>query len=296
MSSNPGREHPSTYVVQDRNNQEELTRLRLQDEMITAAMGGVLPEQPDPTIFKRVLDIACGTGGWLIEAAKTYPGMTQLFGIDTSGTILNYARTQAEANQVSDRIEFVVMDALRMLEFPTHFFDLVNMRFAVSWTRKWDWPKLLQEVQRVTKPGGVIRLTEINGAVESSSPALNRLYRLGIQAFYQAGHYFTPDENGIIAHLAGLIHQHGLLRVQTRATTIKFPAGTPEGRLFAEDIRLAYRTILPFLRKWTCVPGDYEDIYQQALVEMQSPDFVASWEMLTAWGTNEGFQDFFSEQ
>ena len=298
MSSNPHQEHPSTYTVQDRDNQEELARLQLQDQMITTAMGGVLPEQPDPTIFKRVLDIGCGTGGWLIEAAKTYPGMTQLFGIDTSGKMLDYARTQAEANQVSDRIEFVVMDALRMLEFPTHFFDLVNMRFAQSWMRKWDWPKLLQEAQRVSKPGGVIRFIEVNIEAngESTSPALNRLNPLFIQAFYAAGHYFTPDRDGIIAHLAGLMHQHGVQNIQTRASTIKFQAGTPKGQLFAEDMKLAFRTGLPFLRKWTSVPDNFEAIYQQALIEMQAPDFVATWEMLTAWGYNEGFQEFFSEQ
>jgi ubiquinone/menaquinone biosynthesis C-methylase UbiE len=296
MSSSPRKEHPSTYVVQDRDNQEEFTRLQLQDQMITERMGGLLPEQPDPTTFKRVLDIGCGTGGWLIEVAKAYPNMTQLFGVDISSKMLDYARVQAEAGGVSDRVEFLVMDVLRMLEFPTHFFDLVNMRFAVSFLRKWDWPKLLQEAQRVSKPGGVIRFTEANCALESSSSALNRLNHIFVQAFYQAGHYFTPSEDGIMAHLVGLIHRHGVLHVQTRACTLEFRAGTPEGQLFAENMRLAYRTMLPFLRKWTCVPDDYGDIYQQMLAEMQAPDFIASWEVLTAWGKNEGFQEFFSEQ
>lgn len=43
---------------------------------------------------------------------------------------------------------------------------------------------------------------------------------------------------------------------------------------------------MPFLRKWTRVPDDYEAIYQQMLCEMQQPDFVATWGMLTAWGYN----------
>jgi ubiquinone/menaquinone biosynthesis C-methylase UbiE len=282
--SDSRREHPSTYVVQDRDNQEEFTRLRLQDQMLTASMGGVLPEQPDPSSFRRVLDIGCGTGGWLIEAAKTYPAITQLFGVDISGKMLGYARAQSEVNQVNDRVEFVVMDALRMLEFPTGFFDLVNMRFAHSWIRTWEWPKLLQEAQRVSKPGGTIRFTELDPGTESSSAAFNRLNHLSIQAFHRAGHYFTPNGDGITAYLARLMHQHSVRHVQTRTYTIKYHAGTPEGQLFIENMKLGSQTVLPFLRKWTRLPDDYEDIHQQMLMEMQAPDFVATWEVLTAWG------------
>src|SRR6266702_1969322 len=118
--TDPRREHPSAYFVQDRSNEEELTRLQIQDQMITAGMGGVLPEQPDPTIFQRILDVGCGTGGWLIEAAKTYPAISLLVGVDISSKMLDYARTQAEAGQVTDRVKFRAMDALRILEFPAN--------------------------------------------------------------------------------------------------------------------------------------------------------------------------------
>jgi ubiquinone/menaquinone biosynthesis C-methylase UbiE len=283
MSDSPRREHPSTYVVQDRDNQEELVRLQLQDQMVTTSMGGVLAEQPDPARFKRILDIGCGTGGWLIETAKAYPGITQLFGIDISGKMLDYARAQAEANRVSDRVEFVLMDALRMLEFPNNFFDLVNMRFAQSWIRKWDWPKLLQEALRVSKPGGIIRFTEGNYG-QSTSPAINRLLDLSIQAFYQAGYIFTPAGNGLAGCLAELMHQHGVRNVQTHIYPTEYRGGTPEGQLFAENIRLSYRIGLPFLRKWIRLPDDYEDIYKQALVDVQAPDFVEAGNLLTAWG------------
>ena len=106
--------------------------------MLTTGMGGVLPEQPDPTGILRVLDVGCGSGGWLIDLAKTTPSSTLLIGVDVSLTFVEDARAQAKAEQVSDRVEFYVMDALRMLEFPTSFFDLVNHRSASSWLRTWD--------------------------------------------------------------------------------------------------------------------------------------------------------------
>jgi hypothetical protein len=51
-------------------------------------------------------------------------------------------------------------------------------------------------------------------------------------------------------------------------------------------MRLIFRTMVPFLRKWTRVPDDYEMLYQQMLGEMQQPDFVARGSLLTAWGNN----------
>src|SRR5579875_3896069 len=150
----------NTYFVQDRENRKELQRLIIQDRMITTMMGGPLPEQTEPARFHRVLDVGCGSGGWILEAAQLYPHMN-LFGIDISRRMIEYAREQAAAQGLADRVEFHVMDALLRLEFPSDFFDLVNLRLGSSWIRKWDWPKLLLEMLRVTRPGGVVRLTDI---------------------------------------------------------------------------------------------------------------------------------------
>jgi ubiquinone/menaquinone biosynthesis C-methylase UbiE len=252
--------------------------------MLTAGMGGVLPEQPDPAIFRRVLDVGCGTGGWLIEAARTYPTMSLLVGVDVSSKMVEYAQGQAEARQVSDRVQFCAMDALRMLEFPADYFDLVNQRIGASYLRTLDWPKLLHEYQRVTRPGGVSRVTEGKIVFESTSPALTRLSEIVLDALYRAGHLFTLDRNGVTSELARLLHQYGLQNVQTRAYVLEYRAGTAEGQLFYEDMRRVFRTVVPFLHKWSRVPDDYEEIYQQALSEMQQPDFVATWGLLTAWG------------
>src|SRR5215813_370379 len=95
----PPREQESTYLVQDRNNQEEMIRLDLQDKMLNIGMGGVLPELADPTQLRRVLDVGCGTGNWLRETARTYPTIENLVGADISDKMLVYARAQAVAEQ-----------------------------------------------------------------------------------------------------------------------------------------------------------------------------------------------------
>jgi ubiquinone/menaquinone biosynthesis C-methylase UbiE len=277
-------EHPSTYFVQDRSNEAELQRLGLQDQLLTASMGGVLPEQRDLTRFSRVLDVGCGTGGWLIEAAKAYPGFTILHGVDVSRRMVEYARAQAREQQVSDRVEFQVMDALRMLEFPDGFFDLVNQRFGGSFLRTWDWRKLLEEYQRVCRPGGIIRITEADFTVKSTSAALEQLSCLLVRAFSQAGHLFTPQGESLLNELAPMLHRFGLQQLQTRRLSVEYRSGTKEGQAFVEDMRHVFRTCLPFLHKWTRVPDNYESLYQQALRDLEQPGCVSTLDVLTVWG------------
>jgi trans-aconitate methyltransferase len=53
-----------------------MARQDIQDKMLTTGMGGVLPElagRVDYSCLQRVLDVGCGTGGWLMETARTYP-------------------------------------------------------------------------------------------------------------------------------------------------------------------------------------------------------------------------------
>lgn len=277
-------EHPSTYFVQDRGNHDEVRRLELQGQLLTRGMGGVLAEQPEIHAFHRVLDVGCGTGDWLLKAAQFYPTMS-LVGVDISRTMIKYARTQAEAMGLTDHIEFHVMDALRMLEFPHKYFDLINQRLGISYLRTWDWPNLLQEYQRVTRRGGIIRVTEPDLVIESNSHALTQLYNLVLDAFFRAGHLFVREGCGVTSRLVGLLQQSGLQQVQTVEHTLVYQSGTEEGQLFFEDIRRGFRTIVPFLRKWAQVLDTYEAVYQQILAEMQEPSFVATWKLRTAWGT-----------
>jgi ubiquinone/menaquinone biosynthesis C-methylase UbiE len=275
------KEQPSTYFVHDRSNQEEMNRLHIQDQMFTAGMGGVLPEQTKPERFRRILDVGCGTGGWLIETAQTYPGISSLIGVDISSTMIKYAREQAMTQGVSERVEFYLMDALRMLEFPADCFDLINLRFAGSWLRFWEWSTVLQEFWRVCRPGGIIRITETGLISKSNSPTLNLLRDLIIRAFDRAG--YIPGRERVV-EIPHLMKQHGIRNVQICIHTLEYSTGTPEWQSLYKDMEHLFRTGLPFFQKWTQVPENYEELCQQALNEMRQPNFQGTWTLFTAWG------------
>ncbi len=285
--NNPRQEYATTYFVQNRASQDEMSRLRVQDQMITASMGGALAEQPDPTRFHSVLDIGSGTGGWLLEVAKTYPDIAHLVGIDINPSMVKYAQAQAEEQGIAERVQYQVMDAMRALDFPDASFDLVNVRFATSYLRTWDWPDFLMACQRVTKPGGVIRLTESDNS-ESSSPSLTKLYQFLAQALYGSGHLFNAEKNGVANELARLLAQYGLLNVQRRPFTLDYQFGTAQGQLLFEDAQRVFRTMVPFLQKWTTIPDDYDAIYQQAFSDLNQPDCISRWSLFTVWGTKRG--------
>ncbi len=276
-------EYPSRYLVQDRSNEAELIRLDGQDRTLTEFIG-VMTEQKDPARFERVLDVGCGTGYWLMEAARTYPNISTLAGTDANERTVSYARAQAQAAQVSDRVQFQIGDALRMLEFPTGYFDLVNQRLGISYLRQWDWPKLLREYQRVCKPEGIICITDRAVIPETNSLALRRLAELLTEAMYRAGHLFTSESEGLTRHLTDLMHQHGVQQVQTKITKIgcQTPAMT---LLAADDARRAFQMVVPFMRRWIKLPSDYQDIYQQLVDDSQQPDFEMVSTFTTAWGT-----------
>jgi ubiquinone/menaquinone biosynthesis C-methylase UbiE len=277
-------ELPSTYIMQDRSNKQELIRLDQQDHMMTKLVGGLLPEREDPGSLQSVLDVGCGSGRWLTDLAKAYPGISILVGIDISEHMIKHARGQAKDAQVNDRVKFQVDDALSKLAFPANSFDLVHQRLGISFVRTWEWPKLLSEYLRVCKPGGIIHISETSLLPETNSPALQRLAELLIEAMYRAGHFFTQEGEGVTRHLGSIMSQYGIAQVQTKDYTLVYHNCPETQQAYVENVQRIFQMSLPFLRKWIKLPSDYQEIYRQMVVETQRPDFVATQMLTTAWG------------
>ncbi|GAC1464547.1 MAG: hypothetical protein PVSMB5_05380 [Ktedonobacteraceae bacterium] len=280
-------EYSSTYIVQDRQNKEELLRLTIQDQLFTEATSGMLAELELAAQFRQVLDIGSGTGGWLIEMASSYPKVS-LVGIDISQSMVDYATDQALARGVDTRVSFRVMDALALPAFAKNSFDLVNLRFGSSYLRTWEWPQVLREIARVTRPGGLIQLTDAEVIQPGTSSALRQLCEMFLCALYNANHLSEQAPAGIVPHLPTFLEELRCQSIQTHPQTIEYRAGSSAGDAFCQDAKYIFRTVRPFIQKWGCMKKDYDALYQQLLIDMQQPEFHASINFSTIWGRAPG--------
>ena len=281
--ANPSQgKHP--YMI-DAENAAEMARLTKQDRLLTHAMEGLFPERADLAQVGRVLDIACGPGGWALDVARAYPHM-QVVGIDISRLMVEFAQSEALAHGLHNA-SFSVMDALGPLDFPADSFDLVNARTIVGFMPTGAWPGLIRECLRITRAGGSLRLTEWELTL-TSSPAFERLNALAAHAMQLAGQTFASDGRhiGITPVLGRLLRGGGYARAQHRAYAIEFSAGTEAHEGFYQNYRVAFRLLQPFLLKMQlATQEEAEGLYQQMLLEMRQDDFWAMAYLLTAWGT-----------
>ncbi len=262
----------------------EKVRLIEQDRHFTQAMGGLLVEQEDLSGIHRVLDVACGPGGWALELAEQYPHM-QVVGVDIDAGMIEYATTLARASRL-DNVTFRLMNALDPLDFPTASFDLVNARFLVGFLPTTAWPRVLQEFARINRRGGIIRLTEQEWT-GCSSPAYETAQRLTFRSSVRAGVNFAADARqiGITPRLHRFLHQAGYVDIQETAHAIDFSAGTPAHRNVCQDLLIAQQVLQPFKIGMGVATQDHLDqLQQQMTLEMLMDNFYGIMYLLTTWG------------
>lgn len=101
----------------------------------------------------RVLDLGCGSGRLLARLGETVGEGGSAVGADLSGAMLEQSR--AQTRDVASRTSLVQIDVADALPFASDSFDCV-CAFAIL--QEVATPRgLLEEIHRVTKPGGAFR-------------------------------------------------------------------------------------------------------------------------------------------
>jgi len=98
----------------------------------------------------RVLDAGCAAGWYSVELARRGASVT---GVDSSATLVDYAKRRVEAAKLGDRIELHVADLSEPLDFiADHSIDGIVASLVLHYIR--DWGPTLREFHRILKPGG----------------------------------------------------------------------------------------------------------------------------------------------
>ncbi|GLV60494.1 hypothetical protein KDH_73130 [Dictyobacter sp. S3.2.2.5] len=291
MSSDPPMHSDSanTYIL-DPESVAEMARLIELDNMTTKNMGDFLNELIDLPDEAKVLDIACGPGGWALDMAFNYPDM-EVIGIDISQTMVAYANARASSQGIRN-VSFGVMDTTQTLDFSDHSFDLVNGRLLSSFLHRDVWMQLLQECRRILRPGGILRITETDNGGVTNSPAFDQLNTLLFQTMHNAGYGFSPHGAtlGITPMLERLFSQAGYTHIHSQAHSVNFSSDAEAWSNFYKNAEVVFDGALPLLQRAN--PKSAEELtslYQRMLTEMQQPDFCGRWYLLSVWGTTPEF-------
>ncbi len=170
---------------------------------------------------RDVIDIGCGTGTGIFEAAQRWPS-ARLVGLDASVGMLDVARR--EQNRLPEsargRISYVHADASGV-PTPDASFDLVMTGFLLQLVP--DRLPVLREFHRVLRPGGILAIC---GWVQETAPfapefeleeALTETGIVRPPKEVRAGHYRTARS------AADELRSTGFRRVAPRADALDHP-------------------------------------------------------------------------
>jgi ubiquinone/menaquinone biosynthesis C-methylase UbiE len=283
-SSQEQEKQTHTYIA-DPESAAEMGRLLLQNRAVNDATGGPLAERNDQASIYKVLDIGCGPGGWVFNMARTYPHM-QVTGIDISQLMIQFANSQITREKLHNA-EFQIMSALEPLQFPDNTFDLVNIRFAVGYILRQHWSAVLNECFRVTRPGGSLRLTEIDHTGITNSVAFGKVHHLISGMLHKAGYGFSVDGSTycLTPMFKSLLTHAGYTNIQNKPYAIDISYGTNMLASHWQNLRTVLTSAeTTFERLGMGTHEEVRRIHTEAEEDTHKDTFCGMIYLLTAWG------------
>lgn len=127
---------------------ENQARLQIPPDADVAGAIAAAPSRPI-----QALDLACGTGNYLSVQRASFGAEVVWRGLDASPAMLERAKAKLEGIDL-------VQGRAEELPYETSTFDFVSCNFAFHHFE--DKGRALDEIRRVLKPGGRVRLTNID--------------------------------------------------------------------------------------------------------------------------------------
>ena len=268
-----------TYMTHPENVAEQV-RLAKQDRILNDMLGDdLLPiEIPENLQRYKILDVGSGPGSWALMIASRF-STVEVVGIDISATNVNYANAVARIDPNADRISFEVMDATKPLTFPDASFDLINARAINGFLHRNSWFALMDELARVVRPGGIIRLVEYD-VFKTNSPTFERFFAMVIAAVAS-----DPGRFSTVSYQLSQFFEHiQFTELHQKEYNLDFSLDSPIYTDCIEDIKIGLILFKPFLVHHGIDEQEYERLYNQSLAEMHQPGFQGYWPWRAMWG------------
>ncbi|CAG8560457.1 3314_t:CDS:2 [Ambispora gerdemannii] len=137
----------------------------------------------------KVLDIGCGSGAWIMDLSTENSSST-FVGIDMVPIFPKKCPTNAA---------FLQCNVLDGIPFPDATFDFVHQRsLRLAFTLE-NWKATIDDILRVTKPGGWVEFCELDLCIRNMGPTLRKILNGATQ--YHAGVGVEPYVVPFLKHI-----------------------------------------------------------------------------------------------
>jgi SAM-dependent methyltransferase len=201
--------------------------------------------------------VGTGTGIWPIDMATLFP-QAHILGVDVTCSSLPHP--------LPTNCLFCQANILQGLPFPDQQFDFTHQRLLVAAIPTANWPGVVRELIRVTRPGGWIELLEIGETIQNAGPATARLLTWMTNISKELGF-----EMEILHHLGDLLKQAGCQAIESQDIPVPLGewAGTA-GQMMKIDVLHGYNALKDFYcpRSQT-TPEVFDAMLQAAAAEWE---------------------------
>src|ERR1019366_6815293 len=226
-----------------------------------------------------------GPGGWTLDVARSYP-QKEITGIDISDTMLAHANEQKKIHGLTN-IHFKKMDVRQELQFPDQSFNLVNIRAATGYVSRSLWPLLLKECMRITKAGGILRISESDRIALTNSAAFEKYahYLTHLLSVMQYGFGADTYTFGMGPTLGKLLENAGYNNIRFKSYVLDFSYGTAFHSIQLQNIGITFQSLHPrFIEMGLATQEELENLHEALIQEMTSETFCAVGYILTFCG------------